>query len=90
MAKRIAVLVRDRRGEALRMSLGLTLLDDVVDVYVMSKKLDGAGDHALHLQTIKDMEMKLYTDCKENTDMEFLAIEEIARRLTAYDHVLPY
>lgn len=90
MAKKIAVLVRDRQGEALRMSLGLTLLDDSVDVYVLGRKLDASGDPALHLQTVKDMEMNLYTDCKENTDMEFLAAEEIARRLTAYDHVLPY
>ena len=89
MVKKIAVLVRDRQGEALRMSLGLTLLDDVVDVYVLGRKLD-AEEHALHLQTVKDMEMKLYTDCRENPDMEFLATEEVARRLTGYDHVLPY
>ena len=29
--KKIAVLVRDRQGEALRMSLGLILVDDLVD-----------------------------------------------------------
>ncbi len=90
MAKKIAVLVRNRQGEALRMSLGLTLLDDVVDVYVMGRPLETAGEDALHLETIKDMEMKICTDCKENADIEFIATEDIAVRLLEYDHVLPY
>jgi len=90
MAKKIAVLVRDRQGEALRMSLGLTLLDDVVDVYVMGRKLETTGEDALHLETIKDMDMKIYTDCQENSGIEFVATEDIARRLLEYDHVLPY
>ena len=90
MAKKVAVLVRDRQGEALRMSLGLTLLDDLVDVYVLGRKLETTGELALHLQTVKDMDMKIYTDCKENGDAEFLSTEEIARRLPEYDHVLPY
>ncbi len=72
------------------MSLGLTLLDDVVDVYVMGRKLENTGEDALHLETIKDMDMKIYTDCKENADLEFVPTEEIARRLAEYDHVLPY
>ena len=72
------------------MSLGLTLLDDVVDVYVMGVKLENTGEDALHLETIKEMEMKIYTDCKENAGLEFVPTEEIARRLAGYDHVLPY
>ncbi|MEK7877064.1 MAG: hypothetical protein AAB325_12835 [Pseudomonadota bacterium] len=90
MAKKIAVLVRNRQGEALRMSLGLTLLDDVVDVYVMGRKLENTREDALHLETIKDMDMKICTDCKENADIEFVATEVVARRLLEYDHVLPY
>ncbi len=72
------------------MSLGLTLLDDVVDIYVMGRKLESTGEDALHLETIKDMEMKIYTDCKENAEIEFIATDDIARRLPEYDHVLPY
>lgn len=90
MAKKIAVLVRNRQSEALRMSLGLTLLDDVVDVYVMGGKLANTEEDALHLETIKDMEMKICTDCKENADIEFIATEAVAVRLLEYDHVLPY
>lgn len=90
MAKKIAVLVRDRQGEALRMALGLTLLDDMVDVYVLGRKLEATEEHALHLETVREMDMKIYTDCRGNSDMEFLSIEEIARKLPEYDHVLPY
>ncbi len=72
------------------MSLGLILLDDVVDVYVMGRKLESTAEVALHLETIKDMDMKIYTDCKENAEIEFVATEAIARRLPEYDHVLPY
>lgn len=90
MAKKVAVLVRDRPVEALRMSLGLTLLDDLVDVYVLGQKLENTGGYALHLETAKEIGMKMYTDRKENSDMEFLSTEEIARKLPDYDHVLPY
>lgn len=90
MAKKIAVLVRNRQGEALRMSLGLTLLDDVVDVYVMGRKLENTKENALHLATLKDLHMKICTDCRENAGIEFASTADIAVRLLEYDHVLPY
>ncbi len=46
MAKRIAVLVRDRRGEALRMALGLTLMDDAVDVYLLDGRFEAPEPEA--------------------------------------------
>ena len=90
MQKKIAVLVRERQGEALRMSLGLILGDDVVDVYVLDRKLQQTEESALHLETMREMEMKLYTNCRENADMEYLTTAEIARRLPQYDNILPY
>ena len=90
MQKKVAVLVRERQGEALRMSLGLILVDDVVDVYVLDRKLQQTEESALHLETMREMEMKLYTNCRENADMEYLTTAEIARRLPQYDHILPY
>ena len=72
------------------MSLGLILLDDVVDVYVLDGKLRHTDESALHLETIREMEMKLYTNCRSNADMEYLTTAEIARRLPQYDNILPY
>lgn len=90
MQKKIAVLVRERQGEALRMSLGLILVDDLVDVYVLGRKLQATGDTALHLETLKEMDMQILTDCRENEGMEYLPAGEIALRLPQYDHVLAY
>ena len=90
MAKKIAVLVRDRQGEAMRMALGIILLDDEIDVYVLDKKLEETEDNALNFETMNDMDMNVYTNFKENSDMKYLSTEEIAKKLTEYDHILPY
>ena len=90
MQKKIAVLVRDRQGEALRMSLGLILVDDAVDVYLLDRKLQATGEAAFHLETIKEMDMPVYTNCRDNEQMEYLQADEIARRLPGYDHILAY
>jgi len=90
MAKKIAVLVRDRQGEALRMAVGITLMDDVIDVYVLDRKVEETENNTMNIETMKDMEMNVYTNCKENEDLEYLSTEEIARKLLEYDHILPY
>lgn len=90
MTKKIAVLVRERQGEALRMAVGIILLDDVIDVYVLDRKVEDAGDNQLYLETISDLEMKAFTNVRENEGMDYLSDEEIAGRLLGYDHVLPY
>lgn len=90
MAKKIAVLVRDRQSEALRMSLGLTLVDDIVDVYVMDNKLEQTEQNISNLELMREMEIKLYSNDKSNEEMEYCSSEEIAQKLLGYDHVLPY
>ncbi len=90
MPKKIAVLVRDRQGEALRMAVGIILLDDVIDVYVLDRKVERSDSNDLYLETISDMEMNAFSNVKENEGMEYLTAEEIALRLLDYDHVLPY
>ena len=90
MGKKIAVLVRDRQGEALRMSVGITLMDDTIDVYVLDRKVENNDDNDLNLETIKDMDMKLYTNTKENAGMDYIPNEELAKKLLEYDHIIPY
>lgn len=90
MQKKIAVLVRERQGEALRMSLGLILVDDLVDVYVLDRKLQATGEVTLHLETLKEMDMQIRTDCRDNEGMEYVSADEIALRLPQYDHILAY
>ncbi len=90
MSKKIAVLARDRQGEALRMSVGITLLDDTIDVYILDRKVEETEENEMNLEAMKDMEMKIYTNTKENPDFEYLSTEDIARRLLDYDVVIPY
>jgi len=90
MGKKVAVLVRDRQGEALRMSVGVTLMDDTIDVYVLDKKVESNDDNDLNLETIKDLGMKLATKTKENANMDFMPTEEIAQKLLEYDHIVPF
>lgn len=90
MAKKIAVLVRDRQSEALRMSLGLILVDDIVDVYVMDNKLEQTEQNTSNLELMREMEIKFYSNDNLNEGMEYCSSEDIAHKLLGYDHVLPY
>lgn len=90
MAKKIAVLARDRQEEALRMAVGMILLDDTIDVYVLDRKVEETEQNSLNLETMKEMDMRTFTNTRENGDMEYLSNKEIAVKLLEYDHILPY
>jgi hypothetical protein len=89
MTKKIAVLVRDRQAEALRMSVGLTLADDVVNVFVMDKKLESDENIDLNVETLGDMDAKIFSNNPENK-FEQMTTEQIARALAGYDVIIPY
>jgi len=89
MAKKIAVLVRDRQAEALRMSVGLTLADDEVNVFVMDKRLESDENIDLNVETLGDMDAKIFSNNPENK-FEQMTTEQIARALAGYDVIIPY
>lgn len=89
MAKKIAVLVRDRQGEAMRIAVGLTLADDEINVFVMDKKLEDNEGIALNVETLSDLDVKVYTNNPEN-NFEVMSTEDIACALVNYDTVIPY
>lgn len=90
MTRKIAVIVRGRQGEALRMAIGLILLDDRIDLYVLDRKIEDTEQNRLHLETIRDLELDAYTNEPANSPMVHLSLEDIARRIVDYDHVLAY
>ena len=90
VGKKIAVLVRDRQEEGLRMAVGLTLKDDSVDVYVLDRKLEESENNQLNLETLDMIDAGVYTNFKGNGELQFMSTEEMAGRLTGYDSVLPY
>ncbi len=89
MAKKIAVLVRDRKHEALRMSVGAILADDEVSVFIMDDKLEADEEMALNLETLGDFDVKLFSNNPDNP-YEQKTTEEIARLLPEHDVVIPY
>ncbi len=88
--KKIAVLVRDRQAEAIRMSVGLTLADDEVNVFVMDQKLNMDDEGiSLNIETLGDLDVKVFSNVPEN-NLPQMSVEEIARALPGYDTVIPY
>ena len=89
MPKKIAVLVRDRQEEALRMAVGLTIADDEVAVFVMDEKLGDNEAVAMNLEILKELGVKIYSNNPENA-FEQMSTEDIANALLNYDSVIPY
>jgi hypothetical protein len=85
---RIAVLIRDRQGEALRMSIGLTVLSDEVDIFMM-ERLRKDENTKTHLEAIGDLRLKIYSTVSDS-GFEYISPEELADKLLEYDRVIPY
>lgn len=89
-AKKIAVIVRDRQAEALRVSGGLTLADDVIEIFILDRKLDKADPEiAQPLELVTDLDLKVYSNNPEN-GYTTMSVEEMAKKLLEYDLVVPY
>jgi hypothetical protein len=88
-AKKIAIIVRERQGEALRMAVGLTLADDEVSAFVMDNKIEPDDSMELNIETLKDMDGKIYTNNPDNP-FDQMSDEAIASALLDYDVIIPY
>ena len=89
MAKKVAVIVRENQHEALRMAVGLTLDDAVVSVFVMDGKLPSDENIDLNVETLGDMDAKIFSNNPENK-FEQMSTEQIAKALTEFDAVIPF
>ncbi len=88
--KKIAIIVRDRQAEALRVAGGLTLADDTIDVFVLDRKLDQENPEvAQPLELATELELKMYSNNPEN-GCTTITLEEMAKKLLEYDLVVPY
>lgn len=90
MSKKIAVVVRDRQVEALRMAIGLTLVDDVIDIFVLNRRLEHSDKTNLNIETLQELEMNIYSNIEQGGGVNVLSDSELASSLLKYDHVLPY
>jgi hypothetical protein len=89
--KKIAVIVRDRPEEALRIAGGITLADDIIEVFVLDRKLDKSSPAiSSGLELVVDLnEQKVYSNNAEN-GFETVSLDAMAKKLLEYDIVLPY
>jgi len=91
-AKIIAVVVRDRQAEAFRMSVGLTVLDDTIDVFI-TQPVKNDDETVVQLEGMKEMAelgvIKVFT-MRQGTDFQYITMEDMARKLLEYDNILPY
>jgi hypothetical protein len=91
--KKICVVVNTsdeyRQGEAVRVALGLTLMDDYVELIVLDRRLRRDEAVEKNLELLKMMKGKAYSNNPEN-GLETLSMADIARKLIEYDVVVPY
>ena len=89
MAKKVAVVVRDRQHEALRMAVGLTLEDAAVSVYIMDNKLSIDENMDLSIETLRVMRGRIYSNNPENM-FDLMTTEQIALAVLDADAVIAY
>lgn len=88
--KRIAMIVRDRQAEALRVAGGLTLVDDIVEVFVLDRKLDAADPEvARPLELVNELELKVSSNVAQD-GAGTISLEDMAKKLLEFDVVVPY
>ncbi len=90
MAKKIAVLVRERQSEALRMAVGITLMDDIIGIFVLDRNVEETKENSLNLETAEMMDMELFSNHSGNHGMKYVSNEQLAQKLLEYDHIIPY
>jgi len=90
MTRKIAVLIRNRQSEALRMALGLTLMDDTIDVFMLGREFELSDADLANKELMEEMDIAFFSDHEGNPGTEYVQTEDVARRLTEYDHVIPY
>ena len=90
MQKNIAILVRDRQDEAIRMAAGMILADDAVHLIVLDRTLEPTEANTMNVELLKDMDQKVYTNFPGNDGMELLSNEQIAAKLLECDNIIPY
>lgn len=90
MKKKIAVIVRDRQAEALRMAIGLSLKDDKVHIYIMDRNMDSADrDIVFNIEMLRELGIRIFSIYPHN-EFENVTVDAVARELVNYNSVIAY
>jgi hypothetical protein len=90
MAKRIAVLVRERHEEGLRVAVGLTLADNAVEVYVLECGAARTRTAEGYLEALRELQAPILTTCGAGAGLGQVTVADLAGRLLRCDHILAY
>jgi hypothetical protein len=90
MTKKIAVIVRDRQAEALRMAVGLTLGEAEVSVFILDQALKHDDQTVgISLETLNELGIRPVSN-RPDDKIGFMSTEDIALALALCDTVLSY
>ncbi len=89
MERRLAIIVRDRQSEAFRMSIGLTILEDRVEVY-LTRPLDAGSETTLQLEGLREVGIPTFSTISEDSGFLKIPFEEMADRILKSDHIIVY
>lgn len=87
---KIAVLINDRQAEAIRMSSGITLLDDEIEMFFLDATIDDSDEVEMMLEIAGEMELPMFSNVAENTQMTIISTEDLHNKLLEYDHIIAY
>lgn len=95
MAKRIAVIIRDRERqyEGLRTSLGLLLERHVVAMYVLDHEIELTDEFLDNMSFIDEMGGARYSNHPVNVERHGfrpISLDALAHNLQAHDVVIPF
>ncbi len=95
MAKKVAVLIRDkhRQYEGLRSSLGLLLEFHVVSMFVLDHEIDMTEEYRDNMEFIDEMEGTRYSNVPANVEkygFTAVSLEEVAGKLNENEVVIPF
>jgi len=95
MAKKVAVLIRDkhRQYEGLRSSLGLLLEFHVVSMFVLNHEIEMTEEYRDNMEFIDEMEGTRYSNVPANVEkygFTSVSLEEVAGKLNENEVVIPF
>ena len=95
MAKRVAVLIKDkeRQYEGLRSSLGLLLENHIVSMFVLNHEIDMTEEYKDNMEFIDEMEGARYSNVAANVEkygFRQVTLDEIPWKLRENDIVIPF
>ena len=87
---KIAILISNRQAEAIRMSSGITLCDDEVELFFIDTPIEYDDEVEMMMEIASEMELPMFSNVAENDTMTQLSTESLHAKLLDYDHIIAY